>query len=71
MRNCIRRREFLTLLSGAAASWPLVAHAQQPKRVGVLMSRVATEPWKSQLTIFMQGMRKLGWIEGQNLETRR
>ena len=69
MRNCIRRREFLTLLGGAAASWPLVAHAQQPKRVGVLMSRVATEPWLSQLTIFMQGMRKLGWIEGQNLQT--
>ena len=34
------------------------------------MSRVATEPWVSQLTIFMQGMRKLGWIEGQNLETK-
>jgi putative ABC transport system substrate-binding protein len=69
MRNCIRRREFLTLLGGAAASWPLVGHAQQPKRVGVLMSRTATEPWLSQLTIFTQGMRKLGWIEGQNLQT--
>jgi putative ABC transport system substrate-binding protein len=70
MRNCTRRREFLTLLGGAAACWPLVAHAQQPKRVGVLMSRAATETTsQSQLTIFTQGMRKVGWIEGQNLQT--
>ena len=62
----IRRREFITLLGGAAA-WPLAARAQQLKRVGVLMSRTATEPWLSQLTIFMQGMRKLGWIDNDNL----
>src|SRR5262245_12116588 len=65
----MKRREFLTLLVGAAASWPLVAHAQQPKRVGVLMSRTPTEPWLSELTTFKEGMRKLGWIEGQNLQT--
>ena len=64
----MRRRQFITLLGGAAA-WPLAARAQQLKRVGVLMSRTATEPWLSQLTIFMQGMRKLGWIEGQDLQT--
>jgi len=69
MRNCIRRREFITLLGGAAGSWPLVGHAQQLKRVGVLMSRAATEPWQAKLTIFKEGMRKLGWIEGQNLHT--
>src|SRR5262245_38033115 len=70
MRNCIRRREFLTVVGGAAASWPLVAHAQQPKRVAVLMSRAATAPTaQSQLAIFKQGMHKLGWIEGQNLQT--
>jgi putative ABC transport system substrate-binding protein len=64
----IRRRQFITLLGGAAA-WPLVALAQQTKRVGVLMSSTATEPWQSELTIFMQGLRELGWIEGQNLQT--
>jgi putative ABC transport system substrate-binding protein len=64
----IRRRSFITLLGGAAA-WPLAAGAQERKRLGVLMSRLATEPWQSLLTTFMQGMRKLGWIEGENLET--
>src|SRR5215467_1598319 len=64
----MRRRDFITFLGGAVA-WPLSARAQQTKRVGVLMSRTATEPWVSQLTIFMEGMRKLGWIEGQNLQT--
>jgi len=65
----MRRREFITLLGGAAAAWPLVARAQQTKRVGVLMSRAPTEPWQSELAIFMRGLRELGWIEGQNLQT--
>jgi putative ABC transport system substrate-binding protein len=69
MKICLGRREFIAGLGGAAA-WPLAARAQERKRLGVLMSRTATEPWQSQLTIFMQGMRKLGWIEGQNLETK-
>ena len=67
----MRRREFITLLGGAAAtaSWPPAARAQQPKRVGVLMGGAGTEPAsQSQLTIFAQGLRKLGWIEGQNLQ---
>jgi putative ABC transport system substrate-binding protein len=63
----MNRRSFITLLGGAAA-WPLAAGAQERKRLGVLMSRVATEPWQSLLTIFMQGIRKLGWIEVENLE---
>jgi putative ABC transport system substrate-binding protein len=65
----MKRRQFIALLGSAATAWPLAARAQQLKRVGVLMSRTATEPWLSQLTIFMQGMRKLGWIEGENVET--
>jgi ABC-type uncharacterized transport system substrate-binding protein len=65
----MRRRDFITLLGGAAVAWPLAARAQQQKRVGVLMSRAATEHWQAQLAMFMQGIRKLGWIEGQNLQT--
>jgi putative ABC transport system substrate-binding protein len=44
-------------------------HAQQPKRVGVLMNEVATNPtWQANLATFRQGLRKLGWIEDQNLQ---
>ena len=66
----MQRREFVTLLGGAAAAWPMAARAQQPKRVGVLMSGAATEPQQqSYLATFVQGLRKLGWIDGQNLQT--
>jgi hypothetical protein len=63
----IRRREFLMLLGGAAA-WPLAARAQQgaeKRRVGVLMSGDEAEPGYGQLAAFVQGLRGLGWTDGQ------
>jgi hypothetical protein len=67
----MRRREFITLLGGAAAAWPLATRAQQTngvRRVGVLMNSAATETVpQSYLTAFIQGLRQLGWTEGQNL----
>jgi putative ABC transport system substrate-binding protein len=67
----LRRREFITLLGSAAAAWPLAARAQQPeriRRVGVLMNGVATETGpQSSVAAFVQGLRQLGWTEGQNL----
>jgi putative ABC transport system substrate-binding protein len=68
----LQRREFITLLGGAAA-WPAAARVQQServRRVGVLMSFAASDP-DSQLRIgaFDKGMRDLGWIEGRNLHT--
>ena len=68
----LKRREFITLLGGAAA-WPLAARAQRRERVrriGVLMSFAASDP-DAQLRIgaFDRGMRDLGWLEGRNLHT--
>jgi putative ABC transport system substrate-binding protein len=68
----VRRRHFITLLGGAAA-WPLTAKAQQfdgMKRVGVLMNGEEADPyWRATLAAFVQGLRGLGWIEGQNLRS--
>ena len=67
----MRRREFITLLGGAAASWPLAARAQQPDRmrqVGVLMGAVANSPdGQARIAAFQQGMQQLGWTEGRNV----
>jgi putative ABC transport system substrate-binding protein len=66
----MKRREFITLLGGAAAGWPVAARAQQParmRRIGVLMNGAATEVLpQSYLAAFVQAMSQLGWTEGQN-----
>ncbi len=66
----MRRREFITLIAGAAA-WPLGARAQQPgslRKVGMLINGDETDPeWKAYLAAFVQGLRSLGSVEGQNL----
>jgi putative ABC transport system substrate-binding protein len=64
----VNRREFITLLGGAAVSWPFAARAQQPvkvKRVGIL-SPAASET-AATLTAFREGIRNLGYIEGQTI----
>src|SRR5258707_15397130 len=63
-----RRRDFITLLGGAAAAWPLAAHAQPKiRRLGVLsQGSVHTHPTPVFRT-FQQGLRDLGWMEGENL----
>jgi putative tryptophan/tyrosine transport system substrate-binding protein len=66
----MKRREFITLVGGAAA-WPLAAQAQQPgsaKRIGVLMNSAATDTVsQSYLAAFVQALLHLGWSEGQNI----
>ena len=66
----MRRREFLTLVGGAAVAWPFAALAQQPKgirRIGVLMNFRANDPeGQARVTAFVQGLQKLGWTEGRN-----
>jgi putative ABC transport system substrate-binding protein len=67
----LRRREFITLLGGAAAAWPVAARAQQPERVrliGVLMAFAESDPAaQSDVAGFRDELKKLGWMEGKNL----
>ena len=68
----MRRREFMTLLGGAAAAWPFAAHAQQPermRRVSMLLGLAEKDPEAiGRVKAFRLGMRDLGWIEGRNVE---
>ena len=67
----MRRREFLSALGGAAA-WPLEARAQQPERIrkiGVVMAYKESDPnGQVQVEAFRQQLRKLGWMEGSNVQ---
>jgi putative ABC transport system substrate-binding protein len=64
----MRRRDFITVFGGAAAAWPLAAHAQQPARpvVGVLSSSVANS-YTFLMAAFMQVLKEAGFNDGQNL----
>jgi putative ABC transport system substrate-binding protein len=68
----MKRREFITLFSSAAA-WPLAAHAQQPermRRMGVLMSYAENDrEGRAWVAAFHEGFQKLGWTEGRNIRT--
>ena len=67
----MRRREFITLLGGAAAAWPLTARAQQSERIrviGVLQGLAANDPeGKVRYAAFQQGLQQLGWTDGHNV----
>ena len=69
----MRRREFITLLGGAAAAWPLVVWAQQPtgtRRIGVLMNfRSDASEGQARIAVFAQALQKLGWTDGDNVRT--
>ena len=67
----MKRREFITLLGGAAATWPLAARAQQPermRRIGAFINPVADDPvTQARLAAFVEGLQRLGWTEGRNV----
>ena len=66
----MRRRDFIKVISGAAA-WPIVAHAQQGeriRRIGVMMGYAETDPAaQAQVAALRQGLQKLGWEEARNI----
>lgn len=68
----MRRREFLSLLCGAATTWPLAARAQQPERmrhIGVVMAYTERDPnGRLQVAAFREQLQKLGWTEGNNVQ---
>src|SRR5262249_39900186 len=67
----IKRREFITLLGGAAAAWPLAARAQQGermRRIGVLQPFAKDSPESARVAAFLQELQRLGWADGRNLQ---
>jgi putative tryptophan/tyrosine transport system substrate-binding protein len=68
----MKRRQFITLIGGAAAAWPLAARAQQKehvRRVGVLMYLAADDAEaQARLAAFAQALKQLGWSDGRNLQ---
>ena len=68
----MKRRDFITLLGGAAAAWPLAARARQAermRRIGVLMGYPEGDPQaQANVTALLRGLQDLGWIEGRNVQ---
>jgi putative tryptophan/tyrosine transport system substrate-binding protein len=67
----VRRRDFITLIGGALAAWPLAARAQQVermRRIGVLMASAADDSEnEARMAAFLQGLARLGWTDGRNV----
>src|SRR3954465_4219598 len=67
----MKRREFITLLGGAAAAWPLAARAQQPermRRVGMLIAFFNDSEFQGLIKAFRQSLEAQGWVEGKNVQ---
>jgi ABC-type uncharacterized transport system substrate-binding protein len=65
----MRRRDFITLLGGAAATWPVIASAQQSsRRIGILMGTAESDPDQQALvSTFVHALGELGWRDGENI----
>jgi putative tryptophan/tyrosine transport system substrate-binding protein len=67
--SLLRRREFIILVGGAVAAWPLAARGEQrERRIGVLMSTAADDPeGKARHAALLDGLHQLGWTDGRNV----
>src|SRR4029077_16489971 len=67
----MRRRDFISLLGGAAGAWAIAARAQQRermRRIGLLINLAADDPEsQARRAAFQQGLQQLGWIDGRNV----
>ena len=67
----MKRREFITLLGGVAAAWPIGARAQQPermRRIGGLSGIAANDPEsQARIEAFVEALQHLGWTDGDNV----
>ena len=68
----MRRREFITVVGGAAVCWPLAARAQQPpdrmRRIGMLMGYAESHSEGQAFVVaFREGLQKSGWVENRNM----
>jgi putative ABC transport system substrate-binding protein len=67
----MRRRQLITLIGGTAA-WPLAARAQQAesvRKIGILVpAAIGTPQWQAYVVAFRAGLRRLGWVDGRNVQ---
>ena len=67
----MRRRQFITLLGGAATLWPLSARAEpaRARRIGILLAYRPSDPaWQARIRALQQELQRLGWTRGVNLQ---
>lgn len=65
----MRRREFIAIFGSTVASWPITAHAQKLRRVGVFFVLSASDPEnQARLATFVKSLQSLGWTEGHNIQ---
>ena len=65
----MKRREFITLIGGAAAAWPLAARAQQSRKLPIIgfLATTSQSAWSTWTAAFVRRLNEMGWIEGRTV----